>query len=75
MTDEQIKEITMRFLRWPLPDDFSPDCGISFEPMRNVGTRYEGRHEPVGTNLLNYSQAEAMVRHILSVEPLVKEGV
>lgn len=64
MTDEQIKQMVERFLQWRLPENFNPDNGISFkspfsdEPMRS-------RHWPVGTNLLDYSQAEAMVRHMI----------
>lgn len=72
MTDDQIKHMVERFLQWKLPDDFHPDAGISFKPTYNehaglgVGPM---RHEPVGTNLLNYTQAEAMVRHMLEGLP------
>lgn len=55
-----VKEMVERFLRWRLPEDFSPDCGISFSPGPGSPTW------PVGTNLLSYSQAEAMVRHMIS---------
>lgn len=64
MTDDQIKHMVNRFLMWKLPAGFSPDNGISFtppfseEPMRS-------RHWPVGTNLLDAIEAEAMVRHML----------
>lgn len=64
MTDEQIKHMTERFLCWKLPATFNPDAGISFEPDFNVGTAHPMRHEPMGTNLLDYTQAEAMVRHM-----------
>lgn len=64
MTDEQIKQITERFLAWCLPDDFSPDAGISFKPSYDVEPM-RSRHWPVGTNLFSYNQAEAMVRHML----------
>ncbi len=69
MTDEQIKHMVDRFLFWELPEDFSPDAGISFEPRFNVGTPYEGRHEPTGTNLFCATQAEALVRHMIADLP------
>ena len=53
---EIIKEVANRFLGWKLPKDFSPDCGISFDK----------KHEPVGTNLFTATQAEEMVRFILT---------
>lgn len=65
MVEEQIKVMVERFLMWKLPDDFQPDCGITFVPDYNVGTAYPSRHEPTGTNLLDYKQAMAMVRHML----------
>ena len=67
MTEDQIIEAMHRFLRWKLPADFSPDGGISFKPMRNENTPWPERNEPVGTNLFNFDQAEAMIRHILGV--------
>lgn len=74
MTDEQIKHMTERFLQWKLPANFNPDNGISFEPEFNVAWnakhgRPPQRHEPVGTNLLDYEQAEAMVRHVVAELP------
>lgn len=69
MSPEQIKHMTERFLRWRLPNDFSPDGGISFKPAFNEHTAYPMMHEPVGTNLLSASQAEAMVRHMLEGLP------
>jgi hypothetical protein len=74
MTDEQIKHMVSRFLCWRLPEDFQPDNGISFRPtfneeyMASLG-KPPMRHDPVGTNLLNYTQAEAMVRHMLEGLP------
>jgi hypothetical protein len=65
MTDEQIKHMVGRFLSWRLPENFSPDAGISFKPDFNENTPWPMKHQPVGTNLLNYTQAEAMVRHML----------
>ena len=65
MKDEIIKQITNRFLGWKLPEDFSPDAGISFKSDFNENTKYPMKHKPVGTNLFNYSQAENMVKYIL----------
>lgn len=49
------KQMVERFLSWKLPNDFAPDGGISFD----------GVSEPVGTNLLNYTQAEKMVEYMV----------
>lgn len=65
MTDDQIKHMAERFLSWKLPENFNPDGGISFDPISSQGTPHEYRREPVGTNLLDYTQAEAMVRHMI----------
>lgn len=65
MTEDQIRHMASRFLNWKLPDDFSPDGGVEFDPIGNKGTAYEYKCEPVGTNVLNYNQAVAMVRHMV----------
>lgn len=65
LTDEQIDAMVRRFLHWKLPADFNPDGGITFEPVGNAGTPYEFRREPVGTNLLTFTQARAMVLHMI----------
>lgn len=70
MTDDQIKHMVERFLGWRLPENFCPDNGISFKPEFNVEHMAKQgkppmRHEPSGTNLFDYTQAEAMVRHML----------
>jgi len=72
MTEEQIRAMVDRFLQWKLPADFRPDGGISFKPIRNEGTAFEGRNEPVGTNLLTATQAEAMVRFMVEGLPITK---
>lgn len=69
MTEAQIKHMVEQFLRWELPDNFNPDGGITFQRHYNNGTPNGGRYEPVGTNLLDYTQAEAMVRHMLDGIP------
>lgn len=66
MTEDQIKHMTNRFLGWRLPKNFNPDCGISFKPTHSENGPFgPQRHEPVGTNLFDYTQAEAMVRHMI----------
>lgn len=65
MTEAQIKQMTERFLGWRLPEDFQPDNGISFKPTFNDHMDPPMRHNPSGTNLMNYTQAEAMVRHLV----------
>lgn len=62
MTDAQIKRMTERFLAWTLPSDFSPDGGISYAQQQPPWL-------PTGTNLFTYTQAEAMVRHMIVGEP------
>lgn len=69
MTEEQIKHMVDRFLGWRLPENFSPDAGISFKAAFNEYSAYKGKHEPTGTNLFEAAQAEAMVRYMLEGMP------
>lgn len=74
VSDEQIKHMVQRFLSWKLPENFNPDAGISFDPLFNVEyMERQGkppmRHEPTGTNLFDYTQAEAMIRHMVEGMP------
>lgn len=64
-TDALVKHMVDRFLSWRLPEDFHPDCGISFKAAHGEGTAYPDKYEPVGTNLFTATQATAMVRHML----------
>lgn len=64
-----IKTMVDRFLGWPLPEDFSPDAGISFKPIYNEGTPYQNRHRPIGTNLFNADQARQMFEYLLETAP------
>ena len=73
MSNEQIKYMVNRFLMWRLPENFNPDCGISFKQMYNEGTPYPAKHEPVGTNLFDATQAEEMVRYMVDGVPAVAE--
>lgn len=69
MTEAQIKHMVDRFLSWKLPETFRPDNGISFEATGNTGTPHEYKRTPSGTNLLDWTQAEAMVRHMVEGLP------
>jgi hypothetical protein len=70
MTEEQIKHMVNRFLAWRLPADFRPDGGVEFDPdgAKKLDPR-NLRYEPCGTNLLDATQAEAMVRHMVDGLP------
>ena len=74
MTAEQIEYMVQRFLGWRLPENFNPDAGISFKPYFNEHTDHPMKHEPVGTNLFDYTQAEQMVRFIIDGLPGHKSG-
>lgn len=72
MNDAQIKHMAEQFLRWKIPQPFRPDCGISFKETYNENNAYGwpvGKHEPTGTNLWGYTEAEAMVRYMLDGLP------
>lgn len=69
MTDDQIKYMVDRFLGWRLPENFTPDAGISFTPTFNDHLPVPMKHEPVGTNLFDASQAEQMVRYMVDGIP------
>lgn len=53
-----VNKMLDRFLCWKLPEDFAPDCGISFDCSNH-------KYEPVGTNLFTATQAKAMFLHCL----------
>lgn len=59
-SDEHIKQVVDRFLSWPLPQTFSPDCGIIFQKV-NAPNSW-----PIGTNLFTAVEAEAMLRYLLA---------
>jgi len=62
---DQIKHMVNRFLGWRLPENFNPDGGISFRRMRNEKSPWPANNEPTGTNLLDATQAEEMVRYMV----------
>lgn len=76
MNDEQIQHMVHRFLGWKLPENFSPDAGISFVP-EYPGMTGPMKHNPSGTNLFDANQAEAMIRYMLEdlPPPNHQEGV
>lgn len=55
-----------RFLCWPLPRDFYPDCGISFDGRKDDEWN-KNKTWPTGTNLLTAIQARQMLEHVLGV--------
>lgn len=64
-TDSKVTEqMVSRFLGWPLPKDFGPDCGISFDGRKDDEWN-KNKTWPVGTNLFTADQARAMLEHIL----------
>jgi hypothetical protein len=69
MRPDQIAHMVNRFLAWKLPENFRPDAGISFKATFNEHTPYPMKHEPTGTNLLDATQAEVMVRHMVDGMP------
>jgi hypothetical protein len=69
VTEDQIKYMVGRFLAWRLPENFSPDAGISFKREFNEHTAHPMKHQPSGTNLFDSTQADAMVRHMVDGMP------
>ncbi len=71
MTEAQIKHMVDRFLSWRLPYDFHPDGGVSAKrPNYGPGVDWT----PTGTNLLDATQADAMVRHMVDGMPDLDEA-
>lgn len=52
--------MVIRFLGWPLPKTFGPDCGISFKELGHPHSW------PIGTNLFTADEALAMFEYALS---------
>ncbi len=61
---EVTQQMIDRFLSWKLPEDFSPDCGVSFD-KRPPDAKGYARPWPVGTSLLTATQARQMLEHVL----------
>ncbi len=62
------QDMVDRFLRWPLPETFAPDCWIVFNG-RGVDAHGYTKTWPVGTNLLTAIEARAMLEYVLSTTP------
>lgn len=69
ITEAQIKHMVDRFLSWKLPEDFSPDAGISFAPFFNSYGGQPDRHNPIGTNLFTAAQARTMIEYLVDGLP------
>jgi hypothetical protein len=59
-----IERLVERFLSWPLPKTFAPDCGITF--THKPDARGYMPSWPVGTNLFTADEARAMFEHVLA---------
>ncbi len=59
VTDEMVG----RFLAWKLPQDFAPDCHISFN--RQAALASQPGNWPFGTNLLHAGQVRDMLNHVI----------
>lgn len=71
---KDIDRMVDRFLGWELPEDFSPDGGISYTPLYLTTGQ---RMKLVGTDLFTASQARRMVEYIVSApesRPVEKPG-
>lgn len=63
MSKTMIDKMVDRFLCWKLPDDFCPDCYITFDREK---ASQNPNFWPVGTNLLTAEQARVMVKYMLA---------
>lgn len=68
MTEERIKHMVNRFLGWRLPEPWYPDGGVSYK-RPNYAHAPAAHDWPVGTNLFDATQAEAMVRYMVEGLP------
>jgi len=59
----EIERAVNRFMVWPLPKDFCPDCGISFDGRKDDEWN-KNKTWPIGTNLLTVIQARSMFEHV-----------
>lgn len=67
-----IEHMVDRFLGWRLPDNFSPDAGISFKRGYSENPPWPAIWAPMptGTNLFDATQAAEMVRYMIDDEAL-----
>jgi hypothetical protein len=64
MPDELLDKLVNNFLRWQLPKDFSPDCGISFDGRQDDEWN-KNKTWPIGTNLFTATQVRQMFVDIM----------
>lgn len=69
MTDAQVAHMVSQFLAYQFPIDMQPDGGLILNPSYTAPNGELLPYRPTGTNLLNGTQAEAMVRHMLAGLP------
>lgn len=65
---DMVSAIVDRFLRWPLPKTFSPDCGITFDG-RGLNVFGQTKQWPIGTNLFNAEEARQMIEYLIDADP------
>lgn len=59
-----VESMVDRFLSWKLPDDFYPDCYITFD--RDKAASFpNGNGWPIGTNLFTAEQVRKMLEHVI----------
>ena len=60
-----VSKMVDRFLAWPLPKDFGPDCYITFDRA----AAETNNCWPIGTNLFTADQARQMIEHLIAAPP------
>lgn len=61
-----VEQMVNRFLGWPLPKTFGPDCGITFDGRKDDEWN-KNKTWPIGTNLLTAIEAKAMFEYCLAL--------
>jgi hypothetical protein len=70
MNDDRLQVLVDRFLSWPLPKSFAPDCGISFDGRKADQFNPHGKGWPIGTNLFTADEARQMIEYLLREPPV-----
>jgi hypothetical protein len=73
LPNDGVKEMVNRFLGWPLPKTFGPDCGITFDGRKDDEWN-KNKSWPIGTNLLTADEAKAMFEYCLRPTALTAAG-
>lgn len=69
-----IEKLVNRFLGWPLPKTFAPDCGISFDGRKDDEWN-KNKMWPTGTNLFTATEARQLFEHALGQSEAAETGV